>query len=56
MQSGDEDIKAAWKSICDLSRTYFDKIYKRLDIRVDEKGESFYNSRIPAVIYKNFIY
>ncbi len=38
--------------ICDISRTYFLKIYKRLNITLEEKGESFYNSRIPGAIEK----
>lgn len=32
LQSGDEDTRKAWKVICDVSRSYFSKIYKRLDI------------------------
>ncbi len=33
-----------------MSRSYFSKIYTRLGINVEEKGESFYNSRIPGAI------
>lgn len=33
-----------------MSRREFEKVYKRLDIKLEERGESFYNSRIPAVI------
>jgi arginyl-tRNA synthetase len=39
-----------WKILCDISRREFEKVYQRLDITLDECGESFYNSRIPAVI------
>jgi len=39
-----------WKILCDVSRREFEKVYKRLDITLEERGESFYNSRIPAVI------
>jgi arginyl-tRNA synthetase len=50
LQSGDEDFLKAWKILCDVSRTFFVKIYTRLDITNKEYGESFYNSMIPSVI------
>ena len=50
LQSGYEDTRKAWKVICDVSRTYFSKIYKRLDIQLEEKGESFYNAMIPSAV------
>ena len=50
LQSGDENTRKAWQIICDVSRSYFTKLYVRLDINVQEKGESFYNSLIrPAI-------
>lgn len=36
--------------ICDVSREYFKIIYKRLNITVEEFGESFYNKMIPGVV------
>jgi arginyl-tRNA synthetase len=50
LQSGDPDCIKAWQIICDISRQEFLKIYKRLHIKLEEFGESFYNSRIPGVI------
>ena len=50
LQSGDPDCLFAWKVLCDISRQEFNKIYKRLDIKLDECGESFYNARIPVVV------
>jgi len=50
LQAGDEECLAIWKILCDISRKEFEKVYKRLDITVEECGESFYNSKIPAVI------
>lgn len=50
LQAGQEDCIQAWKTICEISRREFEKIYQRLNIRVFEFGESFYNSMIPAVI------
>ena len=46
------DSTAAWKMICDLSRKEFEEIYTRLDIKLEERGESFYNPLIPDVLSK----
>ena len=50
LQKGDEECLKAWKTICEISRKEFEKIYKRLNIKVFECGESFYNNMLPAVI------
>lgn len=50
LQSGDAKCMKLWKLLCDVSRTEFQKVYDRLDVQIDEYGESFYNSRIPNVI------
>eukprot|EP00672_Neobodo_designis_P028484 CAMPEP_0174854292 /NCGR_PEP_ID=MMETSP1114-20130205/30710_1 /TAXON_ID=312471 /ORGANISM="Neobodo designis, Strain CCAP 1951/1" /LENGTH=690 /DNA_ID=CAMNT_0016088977 /DNA_START=30 /DNA_END=2102 /DNA_ORIENTATION=+ len=47
----DESIKA-WQMICDLSRKEFQEIYDRLNISLEERGESFYNPIIPEVLEK----
>ena len=44
LQNGDEKTIKAWKLICQASRENFEKIYKILDIKLKEIGESFYNS------------
>ena len=36
--------------LCNLSRKEFDKIYDRLDIRVTEVGESFYNPMLRPMV------
>lgn len=36
--------------LCDISMSYFNKIYDRLDIDVEEYGESYYNDLIPGVL------
>lgn len=43
-------MRHAWEILCDVSRSFFKKIYERLDIKIEELGESFYNSMIPIVI------
>ncbi|KAL2629398.1 hypothetical protein R1flu_014084 [Riccia fluitans] len=50
LQGGDERYRAAWKKICDISRREFDQVYKRLQVTLEEKGESFYNPFIPDVV------
>lgn len=50
LQAGDEGNLAAWRLLCDISRKEFKKIYDRLDVHINEKGESFYNPMIPKVI------
>ena len=50
LQSGDEECFKIWKILCDISRKEFQKVYDRLDITVNECGESFYNDKIPLVI------
>ncbi|WP_413173044.1 arginine--tRNA ligase [Anabaena azotica] len=41
---------AAWNLICQASRKEFQEIYDRLDIKLIERGESFYNPYLPAVV------
>ena len=38
--------------ICDVSRKEFQTIYDRLDIKLKEVGESFYNDQIPPLVKK----
>lgn len=50
LQGGEEQATKAWNLICDISRTFFLKIYERLDVTNNEFGESYYNGMIPSVI------
>jgi arginyl-tRNA synthetase len=43
LQTGNENVRKAWQFICQLSRNEFNKIYERLDIKLEEYGESFYD-------------
>jgi arginyl-tRNA synthetase len=43
LQKGDKDCREAWQFICDISREDFNKLYDRLDIKLEEMGESFYD-------------
>ncbi|XP_021894883.1 arginine--tRNA ligase, cytoplasmic-like [Carica papaya] len=50
LQGGESKYRKAWAQICEISRNEFDKVYKRLGVQLEEKGESFYNPYIPKVI------
>lgn len=50
LQGGDADSLAAWRLICDLSRRGFEEVYERLDIHLEERGESFYNPMLLPTI------
>ncbi|XP_061371245.1 arginine--tRNA ligase, cytoplasmic-like [Gastrolobium bilobum] len=52
LQGGELSYRKAWQQICDVSRTEFDKVYQRLGVRLEERGESFYNPYIPMVLEK----
>mmetsp|Transcript_12368 Transcript_12368/g.20061 ORF Transcript_12368/g.20061 Transcript_12368/m.20061 type:complete len:699 (+) Transcript_12368:23-2119(+) len=50
LQSGNEEARRAWQLLCDQSRREFQKIYDALDVRLTERGESYYNSMLPDVV------
>lgn len=50
LQGGDEASLKAWNLICDVSRREFQVIYDRLDVSIVERGESFYQSRMEAIV------
>ncbi|MFQ6538410.1 MULTISPECIES: arginine--tRNA ligase [Aphanothece] len=50
LQGGDPVSLKAWGLLCEQSRREFQKIYDRLDIRLNERGESFYNPYLEGVV------
>ncbi len=50
LQSGNKDSIAAWKLLCNQSRKEFDYIYKVLNIKIEERGESFYNPFLKSIV------
>lgn len=50
LQGGDPISLKAWRLLCDQSRREFQTIYDRLDIELSERGESFYNPYLQAVV------
>lgn len=43
LQSGNPDSLKAWRIICEISRKAYQQIYDLLDVKLTERGESFYN-------------
>ncbi len=50
LQAGAEDSTRAWQLLCAQSRREFQVIYDWLDVTLAERGESFYNPLLPAVV------
>ena len=64
LQTGDPEVIAAWKKICEVSRRgiahrylfclptkiRFEAIYKKLGVTCTERGESFYQPLMPEVV------
>ncbi|WP_026072974.1 arginine--tRNA ligase [Nodosilinea nodulosa] len=50
LQSGEPTAHKAWQALCEQSRQEFQKIYDRLDIQIQERGESFYNPLLADVV------
>lgn len=50
LQSKEPDFIKAWNLICDVSRKEFQKVYDCLGIQIIERGESYYQDRMTAVV------
>ena len=50
LQAGGTEAKLAWQLLCEQSRREFQKIYDALNIQLEERGESFYNSFLADVV------
>ncbi len=53
LHNGDAQALETWKTILEQSRKHYESNYQRLKVllrREDERGESFYNDRLPAVV------
>lgn len=50
LQSGDKNSLRAWQLLCEQSRREFQEIYNLLDIKINERGESFYNPLLNGVV------
>lgn len=54
LQAKEKDSISAWKKICHISRLAYEEIYALLDVKLIERGESFYNSYLSAIV-KTFV-
>lgn len=50
LQGGDKEALQAWEIICDISRRAFQEIYDLLDVKLQERGESYYNPMLPEIV------
>jgi arginyl-tRNA synthetase len=53
LQGGGEQELALWRRIVEETRLHFQPLYGRLNVKLgpgDERGESFYNPMLPAVV------
>ncbi|XP_018306373.1 arginine--tRNA ligase, cytoplasmic [Mycetomoellerius zeteki] len=50
LQAFEPNIIKAWKLICDVSRQEFEKVYIQLDIKLIERGESFYQKYMESIV------
>ncbi|XP_046624223.1 arginine--tRNA ligase, cytoplasmic isoform X1 [Neodiprion virginianus] len=50
LQSFHPEVTKAWEMICDVSRKEIQQVYDRLDIKLIERGESFYQSRMEKIV------
>lgn len=50
LQSKEPDFIKAWNLICDVSRKEFQRVYDCLDIKLIERGESYYQDMMTAVV------
>jgi len=50
LQKENKESISAWKLLCNESRKEFNNIYKILNIKIQERGESFYNKYLNNII------
>lgn len=50
LQGGNQASLNGWNIICDISRKAYQEIYDLMDIKLIERGESFYNPMLPDLI------
>jgi len=50
LQGGDEEALSIWKVICEISERAYQLIYDLLDVKIEVRGESFYNEMLPKIV------
>lgn len=55
LQAKEKESILAWKKICHISRLAYEEIYALLDVKLIERGESFYNPYLSDIV-KTFVH
>lgn len=50
LQGGEHEALEIWRKICAISQKAYQEIYDLLDIKLIDRGESFYNPFLPEII------
>lgn len=50
LQGGNPESRKIWELICDISSKGYDEIYQLLDVKLINRGESFYNPFLPDIV------
>jgi arginyl-tRNA synthetase len=50
LQGGDSISLQAWRIICEISKRGYQEIYQLLDVKIEDRGESFYNPFLAPLI------
>lgn len=50
LQAGNPKMREVWEATCKISRIAFEEVYAILDVKLQERGESFYNDKLPQAI------
>lgn len=50
LQQGDPASLEAWRLICNISKKAYQEIYDLLDVRLVDRGESFYNPMLAQIV------
>ena len=50
LQGGDAETLSIWKAFCDESLRHCHALYDRLDVRIEDRGESSYNDLLSGVV------
>lgn len=50
LQGHDPAVMAVWRAFCDESLRHCHEIYDRLDVTLEDRGESFYGPMLPDVV------
>lgn len=50
LQRGDPTAKLIWEKICHISKKAYQEIYQLLDVKLEDRGESYYNPRLADTV------